>query len=295
MWLSRIYYPALAISSAALMASIGPIARLSQVDAASLTFYRLAFGAVAIGLFLLFSRQLQLVRSSPHWTVVLNGVLLASFILCFLQAIQTLSLTVAIMLVYLAPAFAALIAHFWFKERLTPFSLAMILLAFFGFVLLQDLSADQSGLYSAGLWYALGSLLTYCAFLLVNKKVPVSEHRLNSTFYQLLVGACCALPFMLQQDAPSAAQWPWLIAAGLFPGALALWCAVQALSHLPARVYGTLAYTEPVVVVLCAWWFFAEPLSLRQSMGVSLIILAGIAQTAGTKPAQPNDRAVPQA
>ena len=281
MWLARIQYPLLALSSAALMASIGPIARLSQVDAASLTFYRLAFGAVAIGLFLLGSRQTQLVRQTPHWTVMLNGVLLASFILCFLQAIQTLSLTLAIMLVYLAPACAALIAHFWFKERLTVFSLAMILLAFFGFVLLQDLSSSQSGQFSAGFGYALGSLLTYCAFLLLNKKVLASEHRLNSTFYQLLVGACCALPFMLQQNAPSAAQWPWLIAAGLFPGALALWCAVQALTHLPARVYGTLAYAEPVVVVLCAWWLFSEPLSLRQALGVSLIILAGIAQTAG--------------
>lgn len=268
----------MAALAAAMMGTIGVIARYSEVDPASLTFYRLGLGAGILALYLVLTGQLRLLTAAPSPLVVLNGVLLASFILCFLSAIQTISLTLAILLVYLAPALSAILAHFLFQERLTSRTFLLIVLAFFGFAMLQEFQLDSRVEQQQGLWYALASLLTYTAFILLNKKIPDTVPLYHKSFYQLVVGACCVLPLMASQPWPEATQWVWLIAAGLFPGFLTLVFALQAIEHLPTRVFGTLAYLEPVVVILFAWLLFAEPMSLLQWLGATVILCSGIAQ-----------------
>lgn len=269
----------MAALAAAMMGTIGVIARYSEIDPASLTFYRLGLGALILALYLAFTGQLRLLAGKPPILVLLNGVLLASFILCFLSAIQTISLTLAILLVYLAPALSAIIAHFLFAERLTSRTLLLIVLAFFGFAMLQEFQIDSRIEQQQGLWYAMTSLLTYTAFILLNKKVPATVPLYHKSFYQLLVGSLCVLPLMINQPWPEAEQWLWLIVAGLFPGFLALIFALQAIQHLPTRVFGTLAYLEPVVVIIAAWLLFAEPMSLLQWLGALLILASGVAQS----------------
>ena len=268
----------MAALAAAMMGTIGVIARYSEVDPASLTFYRLGLGAVILALYLALTGQLRLLAGKPAVLVLVNGVLLASFILCFLSAIQTISLTLAILLVYLAPALSAILAHFLFAERLTSRTFLLIILAFFGFAMLQEFKIDSRVEQQQGLWYALLSLITYTTFILLNKKVPDTVPLYHKSFYQLLVGSLCVLPLMLHQPWPAAEQWLWLVAAGLFPGFLALIFALQAIQHLPTWVFGTLAYLEPVVVIIAAWLLFAEPMSLLQWLGALLILACGVAQ-----------------
>lgn len=272
----RYFY--MAALAAVMMGTIGVIARYSEVAPASLTFYRLGLGALILALYLVLTGQLRFIAARPPLLVLINGVLLASFILCFLSAIQTISLTLAILLVYLAPALSAIIAHFLFAERLTSHTLLLILLAFFGFAMLQEFQIDSRIEQQQGLWYALASLITYTAFILLNKKVPDTVPLYHKSFYQLLVGSCCVLPFMVNQPWPEAQQWIWLVIAGLFPGFLALICALQAIEHLPTRVFGTLAYLEPVVVITAAWLLFAEPMSWLQWLGALVILSSGVAQ-----------------
>jgi drug/metabolite transporter (DMT)-like permease len=281
----RYFY--MAALAAMMMGTIGLIARYSQVDPASLTFYRLALGAVILTCYLALTGQLRLLSGRPPVLVLLNGALLASFILCFLSAIQTISLTLAILLVYLAPALSAIIAHFLFAERLTGRTLLLIFLAFFGFAMLQEFKLDSRIEQQQGLWYAFSSLLTYTAFILLNKKVPDTVPLYHKSFYQLLVGSFCVLPLMISQPWPHSEQWLWLLMAGLFPGFLALVFALQAITHLPTRVFGTLAYLEPVVVIISAWLLFAEPMSLVQWLGALLILSCGVAQSWLSQSAKP--------
>ena len=135
-------YLLLALFSAVCMASSGIIARYSQLSAAELTFCRLAVGALCLGLFLLLSGKGRQLKRKPDLIVVINGILLASFMLGFLQAIQSISLANAIMLVYLAPPLTAVIAHFFYGEKLTLLSLLFIALSVLGFAMLQQFQLD---------------------------------------------------------------------------------------------------------------------------------------------------------
>jgi drug/metabolite transporter (DMT)-like permease len=70
-----------------------------------------------------------------------------------------------------------------------------------------------------------------------------------------------------------------LLGTGFFPGFLAIFFAVVALSRLPAATFGTIAYSEPVAVVIFGWAIFNEALSPLQIGGCLLIIGSGILKT----------------
>jgi len=274
-------YLILALISAVSMASSGVIARLSGLAAAELTFYRLFVGAICLfALVLVLGKQAEL-KQKPDRRIVLNGVLLASFMLCFLQAISFISLANAIMLVYLAPALAAIAAHFLFREKLDLASGLLIALSFLGFAMLQQFKLDLvlSEAQWPGFVYGILSLLTYTGFLLANRHSGQSDSPLHRAFYQLMIGALCVLPFLKGAPIPAADSLIWVVLAGFFPGFLAIYLAIVALEHLPTRVFGTLAYIEPVAVILAGWLLFQEVLSLLQLAGVALILLAGLTQS----------------
>ncbi len=281
-------YALLALISAVAMASSGIIARYSGLAAAELTFYRLAVGGLCLLLFVLASGQLRSLRGKPDWRMAVNGVLLASFMLSFLSAIDYISLANAIMLVYLAPPLSAFIAHWLLHEKLDLPDSSLIVLSFLGFAMLQqfkfDLVLDTSQL--PGLLFGLLSLVAYSSFLLLNRRSLPAHSQLQRTFYQLLIGACCVLPFLTTINMPTPDKLIWIALAGLFPGFIAIYCAIVALQHLPTRVYATLAYLEPVTVILAGWWLFHESLSPLQLAGVLLIILTGLTLAIRHKPAK---------
>jgi drug/metabolite transporter (DMT)-like permease len=273
-------YVIFALLSAISMASSGVIARLSGIAAAELTFYRLAVGALCLWLFVCLRGQAQQLKQKPDWRMALNGVMLASFMLAFLKAINYISLANAIMLVYLAPPLSALIAHFFFAEKLDFRSSSLIAVSFFGFAMMQEFKLDLVVTPSQwpGFCFGILSLLTYTAFLLLNRHVTSSHSQFQRTFYQLLIGACCVLPFLADASLPTADDWLWIVLAGFFPGFLAIYFAVLALERLPTKVFGTLAYIEPVTVILAGWWLFGEALSTLKIAGVVLILTAGALQ-----------------
>jgi threonine/homoserine efflux transporter RhtA len=81
----------------------------------------------------------------------------------------------------------------------------------------------------------------------------------------------------------------WIALAGLFPGFLAIYFAILALERLPTKVFGTLAYVEPVTVILAGWWLFNESLSALKIGGVVLILTAGALQAIYAQPATTNE------
>ena len=63
------------------------------------------------------------------------------------------------------------------------------------------------------------------------------------------------------------------------PGFIAILSAVYALSRLPAATFGTLAYFEPIAVVVFGWTLFGETLSPLQLAGCLVIIAGGVGMT----------------
>ncbi len=272
----------LAVVAAVGMATIGVISRITGLNAESITFYRLGLGALFLLGYLLLTKRHAGLTTLPGRQVVISGSLLAAFILFYVQAMNYTQMANAILMVYLAPIVAAIAAHALFNERLAAAQVSLIGLALFGFAMMQEFRLnldDQKDVIGMG--FGLAAMLAYSGFILTNRRLPRHLDDRTCAFWQLAVGALVILPFALWQPAgltASAWQVPWLLAAGLVPGFLALLCAVMAINRLPTALYGTLAYCEPVAVVIFGWSLFGEALSPLQLSGCGLVIACGIAQ-----------------
>lgn len=270
-----------AVFSAVLMGTIGVFSKITGLGPEIITFYRLLFGAVFMVIYLSISGKLSLLKTWPSWPVLINGGFLSGFIIFYIAAMNYTTMANAIMLVYLAPVAASIFAHFFLKEKLTIISIGLIIMALFGFAMMMEFHIDlQSGSKSAiGIIYGLLALVAYAGFILVNRIIPVHIHVYNRTFYQLLIGALCMLPFIINTHQHiTQTDWLWLTGAGLFPGFLAILFVVIALSKLPATIFGTLAYFEPIAVVIFGWTIFGESLNMLQLSGCGIIMISGILQ-----------------
>ncbi|MED5459864.1 MAG: DMT family transporter, partial [Pseudomonadota bacterium] len=216
----------LAVVAAVGMATIGVISRITGLNAESITFYRLGLGPLFLLGYLLLTKRHAGLTTLPGRQVVISGSLLAAFILFYVQAMNYTQMANAILMVYLAPIVAAIAAHALFNERLAAAQVLLIGLALFGFAMMQEFRLnldDQQDVIGMG--FGLAAMLAYSGFILTNRRLPRHLDDRTCAFWQLAVGALVILPFALWQPAgltASAWQVPWLLAAGLVPGFLAL-------------------------------------------------------------------------
>ena len=268
-----------AVLAALFMGTIGVFSRKTGLPPEVITFFRLFFGAGFLALYLLATGRLHLLLRRPTWPILLNGLMLAGFIVFYIEAMNLTTMANAIMLLYLAPLAAAVVAHFFLGERLSISGAVLIATALLGFAMMMEFRVDFSGgaEHGKGLMFAAAGLSCYAAFILINRTIDSAIDCYNRTFYQLMAGALCMTPLLASDVVPiSATHWLWLAGAGFFPGFLAIYLAVVALDKLPAATFGTLAYLEPIFVVFLGWVLFAEKLNTLQLCGCALILASGV-------------------
>lgn len=271
----------LAVLSALFMGTIGVFSKITGLPSETITFFRLFFGAGFLAVFLIATAQTRVLRRWPSWPVLINGVLLAGFIIFYVQAMNLTSMANAIMLVYLAPVAASILAHFWMGERVDFVGWTLIGTALLGFAAMMEFRLDftSHGNHASGLGFAVLAMCCYAGFILVNRMIHSQIPVMTRAFYQLLTGAIVMLPFFWTARTPiSMTNGLWLLCTGFLPGFLAITFAVYALSRLPAAVFGTLAYFEPLAVVIFGWTLFNERLSLLQIAGCAMIMISGCAR-----------------
>ncbi len=283
----------LATIAAVSMGSIGVIARLSGLDAATVTFFRLSIGGILLLLLMLVTGQGRRGQSRPHPLILVNGVMLAGFMAFFIASLQYTTMLMAVMTLYLAPVVATVSAHFLLKERLNRYSFSSVAIVLLGFMLViyQPADTPTAQISWLGFVFALTAMACYASFILINRMIPEDYDEFTKCNWQFLVGALCVAPMLINAELSlSASQWGWMLLAGIFPGFLGIVLAVYTIKRMPAATFSTISYIEPISAVLLAWLVFHEALMPVQILGCTIIILASIAQ--GIQPPKRNALAV---
>lgn len=270
----------LAIVAATSMATIGVFSRFSYLPAEQVTFFRLFVGAFVLGLLILLRRKSLILRSSDFVQCSLLGGCLAGFILFYIESMNWTLMANAIVFVYLAPVLSTAFGWVVGKEPMVKSQVILIVLALFGFALMQhDFSMSD---WNRGTGYALLAMLCYSGFIILNRNLSQRVDSTVGAFWQLSMGSLVVLPVCLIRNLSwglTNDQWWLMLAVGLLPGFIALYAAILALKKLTTSVYGTIAYLEPATVAFFGWLFFAEKLTAIQLLGGCLIIVAGILQS----------------
>lgn len=224
------------------------------------------------------------IKLKDSWIFVGAGVLgTLGLNLCYNFSINELSLSLAAVLIALAPIFVMVFAFFMFHEAITAKKVISIILALVGCVLTSGILENNASMHWSWIGILVGSASAgFYALYSIFSKVGMKKSypALTITFYSMLAIVVVLLPFT---------QWDNMehyIAANplrntLFMVMHSLCTAVcpyafytVALDHMEAGKASILCSCEPVAAMVFGLFFFEEIPTVLSVTGLMIVLLA---------------------
>ncbi len=198
---------------------------------------------------------------------------------CYFTAIEEISLSVAVILLYTGPAFVAILSRIFFGESLTKRKVGALVVTLIGCALVVKLVpvGDQK-LSWYGILVGLGSGFGYALYSIFGKHALKKYESLTVITYTFVFASAVLLPtsgLTIEFDQLASKHiWLQILGLGFFPTALAYMLYTQGLSMIESSRASITATIEPVVATLIGVWVFDELLTSYQIIGMLLILTA---------------------
>lgn len=257
----------------------------------SLTLGRLAIAAVVLALLVLpqLLKSRLLPRGREWWPILAYGVMwFGGYNVALNAAEHVLDAGTSALLINVNPILVAIMAGIFLKEGFPRWLIIGSLVAFAGVALIAFGSAQASGPGERTTADVAGVLLCLLAAVLAAVSVIIQKPVLRkfpaaqATWFGILVGALCCLPFTGQliaevQAAPPQATWG-LAYLGVFPTAIAFTTWAYALSLVDAGKLAATTYLVPGTTILISWLLLGEIPAVLGLVG-GLVCLVGVGLT----------------
>lgn len=256
-----------------------------NMNSTSIISSRILIAILLLGLWIAIRYPMNFrIKLKDSWIFIGAGVLgTLGLNLCYNFSINELSLSLAAVLIALAPIFVILFAFFMFHEAITAKKVISIILALVGCVLTSGILENNASMHWSWIGILVGSASAgFYALYSIFSKVGMKKSypALTITFYSMLAIAVVLLPFT---------QWDNMahyIAANplrntLFMVMHSLCTAVfpyafytVALDHMEAGKASILCSCEPVAAMVFGLFFFGEIPTVLSVTGLIIVLLA---------------------
>ena len=275
------------VIAAILWSTIGLLVRVLHdeygLPALALAFLRAGIAAIiSLSVMILVRReQLRVTRRGLGLFVVYGVIGIGAFYWLYANAIIQTSVTMAVVLLYTAPAFVTVMAWRAWREALDTRKVVALALAFGGCALVaRAYDPAQLQLNLIGILFGLGAGLTYALFTIFSKVIGKQYSPLTALTYELLFGALFLTPFQTWDTFAPLIQQPqtWLYLLGLVFGPTlgAIWFFTAGLRSVPASNASIIATIEPVMASVLAFILLGERLELLQMIGGGMVIFGAV-------------------
>jgi drug/metabolite transporter (DMT)-like permease len=264
-----------------------------ELPGEALVFWRCLLAALTLpAILLVVGRPRALLLRRRRLQVLGLGVLLALHWVLFFETIKRASVAVAILLVYTAPIFLAVLAPLLLPERRSRVALLALGISAPGIALIALAGEGDAGVSAVAVATGLGAALTYALLIIGTKSVVRVLSPFTLAFWNYAVVALVLLPVLATSERalPSAEEWPAVLVLGALLTAVLGVLYVRTLRDVTAQAAGLLSYVEPVSASLLAWAILGEAVGWEVAVG-GLAVLAGGALVVlyeGTEPARPD-------
>jgi inner membrane transporter RhtA len=274
----RVPAPLLVLTSIASVQFGSAVARtlFDDLGAAGVTFLRLAIAAVIFGV--VFRPRVR-GWSAPAWrAAALLGVVMAVMNLTFYLSLRTVPLGTAVTVEFMGPLLLALVQ----TRRL--FDALWAVLAAGGVILL---GLDSGGpAHLGGLALALIAGLCWAGYIVLSARLGSLVPGTGGLAVSLAVAALIVLPFGVR-GAAAVVDRPILLVGGtavaLLSSVLSYGLEINALRHIPTRVFGILMSVEPAAAAIAGLLVLHQRLGLREIAALVLVSLASLGVTLGSR------------
>lgn len=248
------------------------------MDIASVLFFRYAIAIPIVGIMLKARGRNFKISRREGWLLLGMGLLMAISSLTLFTSYTYMEAGIASTLLFVYPVMVALIMALLFHEKISMTTVFCIGIALCGIALLYK-GEDGATLSLTGTIMVLASALSYAIYIVgINQTALKDVATLKVTFYVLTVGMVAFLIWLRGGKAltlPS--QWyHWfnVLALAVFPTTISFICTTRAIQYIGSTPTAILGALEPATAVFFGILIFGETLTLRESIGLALIIAA---------------------
>ena len=164
-----------------------------------------------------------------------------------------------------------------FRERITASTIAWLLVAFGGLVLVvrvEPAVLAMPGRYLEGIAYAVGAAAMYAVSSIITKHLKGTPPHLIALI-QVGLGVLMLAPFVRFDALPTTgAHWLELVTLGIVNTGIMYVLLYGAIQKLPTAMTGALSFIYPVVAIIVDRVAFGQKLAWVQVFGAVLILLA---------------------
>jgi inner membrane transporter RhtA len=207
------------------------------------------------------------------------GLSLAGMNLAFYLALDRIPLGIAVTFEFVGPLGVAVAG----SRR--PLDLLWVALAAAGIVLLSSLG-ESSELDGLGVALALLAGAFWAAYIVLSERTGQAFPGGSGLALAMVVATAALLPVGVA-DAGASLLEPELLALGaavaLLSSAIPYSLELEALRHLPKRVFGVLMSLEPAAAALAGFIVLSQDLGARELVAIGLVVAASVGVSAETR------------
>lgn len=248
------------------------------MDPDSVLFFRYLFAIPLLGIMIKARGRSFKIQRKETFPLIIMGLLVALSSLTLFLSYNYMAAGIASTLLFVYPIMVALIMAMVFKEKLALQTIVCMLLALGGIGLLYK-SEDGSTLSLIGTLLVFASSLSYAIYIVgINQTSLKNVATLKVTFYVLLFGLSLFVARLLYSGVLNTPDqwylWANLLALAVFPTAISFLCTTGAIQYIGSTPTAILSALEPVTVIFFGIAVFGESLTVRESFGLVMIIVA---------------------
>lgn len=248
------------------------------MDPDSVLFFRYLFAIPLLGIMIKARGRSFKIQRKETFPLIIMGLLVALSSLTLFLSYNYMAAGIASTLLFVYPIMVALIMAMVFKEKLALQTIVCMLLALGGIGLLYK-SEDGSTLSLIGTLLVFASSLSYAIYIVgINQTSLKNMATLKVTFYVLLFGLSLFVARLLYSGVLNTPDqwylWANLLALAVFPTAISFLCTTGAIQYIGSTPTAILGALEPVTAIFFGIAVFGESLTVRESFGLVMIIVA---------------------
>lgn len=228
----------------------------------------------------LFRPQLLKINLKDSFYFFGTGIIsIVLFNWCYFYVMEQVSISLAVIFLYTAPAFVTILARLLFKEHLSRYKIIALILTTLGCAFVVGLLPNyQINLTLSILFIGLCSGFCYAMYSIFAKFITEKYSSITITTYSFIAASLFMIPFGgLHAKLPLLFDWNVILnvlGLSIFSTCLAFLLYTYGLSFIESSRASILSTIEPAVAVLIGVFIFKETITLSQMIGMLLILLS---------------------
>ncbi|WP_461611358.1 DMT family transporter [Cytobacillus kochii] len=198
------------------------------------------------------------------------------FNFCYFTTMSEMSISMAVIFLYTAPAFVTILSFMFLKEKMTINKIIAVIMTMAGCILIAGLALGESQITILGIITGLGSGIGYALYTIFGKFALNRYSPFAVTFFTFVIAAVVLIPITsLWEKSTLFMQTDVMLLSvglGLIPTVLAYILYTKGLEKTEGSTAAVISTVEPVVATIMGVLLFNESLVWLQVVGALFIV-----------------------